>query len=134
MRHFSWITHLHLVPRLRAYKDLHLRLLFTSITWYSFTKITFTFFAHTNKQKHVLEFVLKIKTFMFSLSMNSGIKDVMKCKWTEQSAQYVIMKRKWTEKSAQYVVMKCKWTEQSAQYVIMKCKWTEQSAQYVIRR
>lgn len=48
------------------------------------------FFAHTTEQIQVLEFVFKIKTFMFSLSMNSGIKHVMKCRWTEQSAQYVI--------------------------------------------
>ena len=67
MRYFSSITHLHWVPRLRVYKDLLLCLLFTFTTWYSFTKITFTFFAHTTGQIHVLEFVLKIKTFMFSL-------------------------------------------------------------------
>jgi hypothetical protein len=55
MRHFLWITHLHLVPRLRAYKDWLLCLLFTFITCYSFTQITFPHFLQIplNKYKYL---------------------------------------------------------------------------------
>jgi len=67
-----------------------------------------TFFAHTTEQIQVLKFVLKIKTFMFSISMNSSIKHVMKCRWTEQSTQYVIWKyvKCW---SGQYIILYGEW-------------------------